>query len=184
MTIIDELHVNFLEVIEEISQENISLRNTATNNFRKSLLLSAASFFEQEVIEVLKAKIRDWGGNRAELNELMRVKVIERQYHTLFNWKGRNANSFFKLFGPEFAEFMVSQIKGDDALDDSIAAFIEVGRERNRLVHSNFGSYTLEKTFDEIFALYSKGKMFVDGIPEFFNKFENRNVDLESEAVD
>lgn len=182
MSVIDELHVDFLAVIEEIGETNISLRNTAINNFRKSLLLSAASFFEKEITEVLKAKIRDWGGNRAELNELVRVKVIERQYHTLFNWDGRNANKFFKLFGTDFGEFMASQVEMDNALKDSIAAFIEVGRERNRLVHSNFGSYTLEKTFDEIFTLYSKGKEFVDSIPEFFEKFESRKVELESRS--
>ena len=180
MTVIDELHVDFLAVIEEISGENVSLRNTATNNFRKSLLLSAASFFEQEIIEILKSKVRDWGGNRVELNELMRVKVLERQYHTLFDWKTRNANQFFKLFGPDFTQFMKSQLKTDESLVESIAAFIEVGRERNRLVHSNFGSYTHEKTFEEIFSLYLKGKNFVDGIPEFFDKFESRDIKSEN----
>ena len=49
---------------------------------------------------------------------------------------------------------MKSMVSGDEKLDSSIKAFIELGRERNRLVHQNFGTYSIEKTSKEIYELY------------------------------
>ena len=56
---------------------------------------------------------------------------------------------------------MKQRIKGDDQLDDSVRAFLELGGERNRLVHEDFGTFTLEKTTEEIHALYSRAMRFV-----------------------
>ena len=33
---------------------------------------------------------------------------------------------------------------------------------RNELVHLNFGSYVIEKTFEEIYDLYTNVSLFVD----------------------
>ena len=60
---------------------------------------------------------------------------------------------------------MVREATDSQELQLSIKAFLEVGRERNRLVHQNFASFVLEKTAAEIFELYEHALYFVDLIP-------------------
>jgi hypothetical protein len=47
----------------------------------------------------------------------------------------------------------------------SVRAFLELGNERNRLVHQNYATFPMEKTLDEIYALYQNAVMFVDALP-------------------
>ena len=91
-------------------------------------------------------------------------KAISRRSHTWFKWEDRNANQFFGLFGSEFKKMMSERIKASDDLGVSIRAFLEVGNERNKLVHQDFASFPLEKTLDEIYALYRQALLFVDDL--------------------
>ena len=97
---------------------------------------------------------------------------MSRQYHTWFQWDGSNANSFFGLFGSDFRDFMKERIREDEELDGSVRAFLELGRERNRLVHQDFGTFPLEKTTAEIHALYTRAMRFVDAVPGALRKFD------------
>jgi len=98
-------------------------------------------------------------------------KVVERQYHNWFDWDARNANRFLKMFGHACSEHMKAAIGDSEPLSASVRAFMEVGRDRNRLVHDNFGSFTLEKTSEEIYKLYQVGREFVDWFPEELRRF-------------
>ena len=49
----------------------------------------------------------------------------------------------------------------NEELKIQMKAFLEIGNERNKMVHENFLTYSLEKTFEEIVDLYHKGKPFV-----------------------
>jgi hypothetical protein len=91
-------------------------------------------------------------------------KAISRQYHTWFAWTGSNANQFFALFGPDFKQTMINKIKKSDQLQNSIRAFLELGGERNKLVHQNYAVFQLEKTLDEIYQLYQSANEFVETI--------------------
>ena len=79
------------------------------------------------------------------VGEIVRNKAVSRQYHTWFQWNARNANSFYGLFGSDFRKFMKRKVR-DDNLGDSVRAFLELGNERNRLVHQDYGVFVLEKT--------------------------------------
>ncbi len=166
-TIVDRLHTDFEGLVEFLSdQSQPSLQSTADETFRKALLLAAASYFEQEIMRIL-LDFADRAGSQNELlTGFFRNKAIKRQYHTLFNWESSNANSFFGLFGDGFKSSAKEEVKANDQLDASVKAFLEVGRERNRLVHQNYGSYTLEKTSDEIFGAFENAKCFVAWIEE------------------
>ena len=94
---------------------------------------------------------------------LVKAKAVARQYHTWFDWDGRNANSFFRLFGRTFLENMRRKVEDDAVLKEGILAFLEIGRERNRLVHEDYGSFSMEKTSDEIYQLHRSAMVFVDG---------------------
>jgi len=92
--------------------------------------------------------------------------TASRQYHTWFDWTRNNANTFFAMFGDGFKGHMAKVIDGDENLAKSISDFMEIGRERNRLVHQDYGSFFLEKTAEEIFASYASALLFVEFIPK------------------
>ncbi len=172
-TVVDELHENFaglLSVLDEAGE--VSLRAVADENFRKSLLLASASYFERRMTETVMSFVEHATNGNVLVASLVRKKAVSRQYHTWFEWNGRNANSFFGLFGNDFRDFMKQRIKDDDQLDDSVRAFLELGGERNRLVHEDFGAFTLEKTTEEIHALYSRTMRFVDAVPGALREFD------------
>ncbi|MCG3169830.1 MAG: hypothetical protein CALGDGBN_01359 [Pseudomonadales bacterium] len=91
-------------------------------------------------------------------------KAISRQYHTWFRWDETNANHFFSLFGNPFKQMMVERTKASEEFRASIRAFLEVGNERNKLIHQDFASFALEKTLEEIYVLYTQSLLFVDGL--------------------
>ena len=68
------------------------------------------------------------------------------------------------MFGPDFKDYVQKEIKLKE-VESSIQAFIEIGRDRNLQVHQDFGSFTLEKTSQEIYALYTKAIEFVTWFP-------------------
>ncbi len=60
---------------------------------------------------------------------------------------------------------MTERMKKSDDMQSSVEAFLELGNERNRLVHQNYATFPMEKTLDEIYALYQSAVMFVDDLP-------------------
>ncbi len=172
-TVVDELHESFaslLSILEEAGE--VSLRAVADENFRKSLLLASASYFERRMTETVISFVEDATNRNALVAALVRNKAVTRQYHTWFQWDTSNANSFFGLFGTDFRDFMKERIKADDELDASVRAFLELGRDRNRLVHQDFGTFPLEKTTEEIHALYTRAARFVDAVPGALREFD------------
>lgn len=133
----------------------VTYENFVGETFRKYLLISCASLFENLIQEIISEFVSK-NTSSEMVKSLVKSKVIERQYHTYFDWKNRSANSFYKLFGGEFADSMKLKIKSDDKLKESEKAFLEIGSERNLLVHENFLGYQLNKTVDEILELFKE----------------------------
>lgn len=165
-SIVDRLHEEFKALTELLRQQGEpSLVVTADDTFRKVLILSAASLFEAQVLEAIQRFVGQACAGNTRVIEFVRRKALARQYHALFSWEDRQANAFFALFGEEFKAAMTSRFKTDEAFAKAVGAFLEVGRERNRLVHQNFGHISLEKTADEIFELYRAAAVFVAELP-------------------
>lgn len=116
--------------------------------------------------------VSDTSNHHALVTAFVRNKAVRRQYHTWFQWDAANANSFFGLFGEGFLGFMKQKIKNDNELAASIRAFLELGNDRNRLVHQDFASFPLEKTSNEIYDLFRKAMIFVDAFPTSLREFE------------
>jgi hypothetical protein len=165
-TVVDRLHEQFTDLVALLDRAGEpSLRAFADDTFRKSLLLCAASHFENEITNVLTSFVEEASNSNALVTSFMRNKAIGRQYFALFNWEETNANQFFSYFGPKFREYMKARAKAEPQLDESIRAFLEIGRERNRLVHQNYGMFTLEKTADELYQRYQQARGFVEAFP-------------------
>ena len=176
-TIVDRLHDEFSGILSVLDRESeISLRNVANENFRKTLLMAAASHFERCMTEAVLHFVARVTREGHVLTWLVKNKVVSRQYHTWFDWQKKNANSFFGLFGDSFLECMKAKVAQDDELESSIQAFLEVGRERNRLVHQDFGNFSLEKTTEEIFSLYRTAMKFVEWFPGALEEFSSEAV--------
>lgn len=146
-------------------KEEISLQNFSEDNLKKVLLLASASYFETQIQQIVEEFANKSSNNNDALVNFLKNKAINRQYHTYFSWDANNANTFLRLFGESFKENFNSN--KDSKLENSIKAFLEIGRERNRLVHQNFANYTIEKTSKEIFDLHNSAIFFVE---EFKNQ--------------
>jgi hypothetical protein len=160
-TIVDTLFKDISDLIKFLHEkEEISLTSFSDSNLRKNLLLASASYFENRFQTIIENFTISKSDNCNALVSFLRNKAIKRQYHMYFNWDGNNVNSFLGLFGEDFRDAFKEIVNTDDDLKNSISAFLEVGRERNRLVHQDFGNYPLEKTSEEIFKLHNKAMIF------------------------
>lgn len=169
---IDKLYREYEDIIKLLDKHgDLSLRSTAQDNFRKTLLMAVASYFEYKIIKNLIDFFQKNTNENDACLEFLKNKAIYRQYHTFFKWDAKNANQFFGLFGQSFKEYMEIEIKKDENLNSSVKAFLELGNERNLLVHGNYITYPLEKTTDEIYILYQKATYFVDIFPKKLESF-------------
>ena len=177
-TPVDALHREFgdlLAVLDEAGE--ISLRSTADANFRKALLLAAASYFERQLTDVVVSFAEAATTPNHVVAWLIKRRVVERQYHTWFDWGKRNANRFFSMFGDSFRGHMIALVNNKDNLSSSIQAFMEIGRERNRMVHQDYGSYTLEKTSEEIYQMYRLATEFVERFSQELRRYSSIGED-------
>ncbi|MET9646770.1 HEPN domain-containing protein [Streptomyces syringium] len=152
------------QMLTELQIREPSFHSSLQMMLPKVLLLAAASEFEHYVCEHLRDYTRECVATPGIVT-LIDQKVISRQYHTHFDWKRRKAGPFWSLFGKEYKKAVEQEIAAKEALKDGLEAFLEVGAVRNELVHSNYATFTLNKTLEEVYNLYSKGCLFIEELP-------------------
>lgn len=174
-TVVDKLFQEFQDLTTYLDKvAETSFRVSVDANFRKSLLLAVASYFENRITEELRTFISEIAAENELVVEFARNKAISRQYHTYFDWgkdkPGKNANAFYGLFGDAFKKFMLE----DKSLNEAVEAFIGLGFDRNRLVHQDYANFALEKTAEEIYKDYQKALTFVDAIPKKLREYSTK----------
>lgn len=169
-TPVDRLYDESVSVIHTLGISELSLAVAAGDSFRKALILAAASYFEHRVSSCVLEFVDERANGSGLVVAFVKNKAVSRQYHTWFKWDDTNANQFFGLFGSDFKQKMVDRIKESEELKRSVRAFLEVGNERNKLVHQDFASFSLEKTLEEIYELYSLALLFVEGLSTFLRE--------------
>ncbi len=174
-TIIDAIYKDNRALLEYLAQQGeVSFQSNVAANFRKTLLLSVASYFESTVKDSL---LEFFGEESKELTvAFVRNKAIERQYHTFFSWEAKNANGFFGLFGSGFREFMSSEVAKNEELAKAIKAFLKLGNSRNELVHENFAIFPLETTPEQIHELYQQAITFIEALPVKLREYNSRQA--------
>jgi hypothetical protein len=172
-SIVDKLYTELSDLRNHLEGAGeISLQNSAEENFRKTFLLASASYFDARFRELLLSFFRDVSKHSPVVVEFAQNTAINsRKYHTLFEWDGKNVNNFYKLFGEDFKTHMLQREKTDTSFAESAKAFLEVGRERNRLIHQNFAAFSIEKNTAELYDLYKKAYQFVVQLPEELRKY-------------
>ena len=153
-----------------LSAGKISEQIVVDDLARKTMLISAASYFEVKLSEAVLTFCKDGVGSNTLIPAIVESKAIKRQYHTWFTWDAKNANTFFSLFGADFLSHMKKMVAESEELEDQIKAFLELGLERNRLVHGDYAAFSVEKTAEEIYQLYLKALLFVEAVPAELNQ--------------
>jgi hypothetical protein len=172
---VQTLHQTLSDIVALLLQQaQPSLAIDLEELHRKALLLSAASYFEFKLAQDLLKFVERAAGEDSPVFHLVRTKAVSRQYHTWFQWDGKNANSFFALFGGNFKSYMEEVCKSDTNLVMGIKEFLSLGSDRNRLVHSNFGSFALEATPAEIMDRFERAEYFVAQFEKHLNEFVER----------
>ena len=139
-----------------------SLAATVDDVFKKTLLLSAASYCESRLTEILLSLYESKCGGSVALSEFVRNQALGRKYHQLFNWEANNANQFFGLLGEDFKAHMLGKLKANSDYKNAEAAFLELGRLRNQAVHDNLAAFSLEKSVGEVLELYDRARSFLN----------------------
>jgi hypothetical protein len=169
---VNQLFDNFEENYQLlISKNEISFATEYKGQFAKILLLACASYFETRIANVVLDTLDT--KNCSLTHSFISKKALSRQYHTLFDWKGKNANSFFGLFGEDFREFMKKRVTEDESLKNSIKDFLELGHLRNQLVHDNYATVTLSLTVEDINEKFISAQSFVSKIEPFSHEYRN-----------
>lgn len=153
-------HGEVIRFLEERGE--VSFSSQISDTFRRSLVLAIASFFETVITDLIRDVVRNEADSSEIVCALVEQKAIKRQYHTYFSWAGKNANSFFALFGDSFKDTAAKKVRENPELDEGIKAFLELGEMRNFLVHQNFVTYSVEKTADELLASFERAAIFVE----------------------
>lgn len=161
-------HKNLKEFLT--GHKEISLEASTDEIYRKTLLLAISSYFEDRITNCVLQYVQDQTHEKHIISELVRTKVVSRQYHTWFDWNSKNVNSFLGMFGEEFKKYATKKIK-NEKLEESIKNFLELGLNRNRLVHQNFASFSLEKTSEELYSSYQSAIKFIEWLPKSLREF-------------
>ncbi len=127
----------------------VSLAQTAQNLFAKSLLLIAASHFEDQLKHVVTSGVAARSGNDPYINTFFKMRGISYQDHAWFDWDKGNANRFYSFFGKKFAEAMKSAIEADGNLSECVTSLVKIGDLRNQIVHNNILVFKLDDKPDE-----------------------------------
>lgn len=172
-TIIDSFYKEFTDLLKFLDDsKEISLRSTVDATFKRTLALEAVSYFEQEITTILKKFVDQKSNSNTLLNNFVENKAIARQYHTFFDWEVKNANRFFSLFGNEFKLSAIQDIKADVELDKAIKDFIDLGSNRNELVHLGFANVALNKTAEEVYHQFQQARKFITFIDAKLNELQ------------
>ena len=175
-TLIDTLYKENSELLDFLElQKQLSFFSDADNKLKKFLIMSAASYFEREIQDIIEKFVSNVSNDNAKIKAFVKNKAIERKYHEYFDWspKNTNANKFLNLFGKDFHRNFECMTKENNKLEDSISAFIELGRLRNELAHENFAEHHIEKTGKEVYSLYRDALKFVEKFKEELLKNES-----------
>ena len=152
------------QMLAELQVREPSFHSTLQTMLPKVLLLAAASEFEHYVCLHLRDYVSDHVTSPGIVS-LVDRKAISRQYHTYVDWPRRKAGPFWALFCKDQKKAIEAEIAAKEPIREGQEAFLEIGSIRNELVHSNYATFTLNKTLEEVYDLYRKGSSFIDELP-------------------
>jgi hypothetical protein len=122
----------------------------------KSMLMSCASFYEDEVTRIVR-NVLDAGNHTGSVRKWLNETAVDGQFYKWFNFRGAtNTNGFLAKFGKEFKDNTRRLLESKDKRKQAEQAFLDLCQKRNECVHRNYAAYSLDLTIQEI---YDKHKL-------------------------
>ena len=179
-TVVDRLYREFSSLLSYLlDAKEQSLEITANEQCRKALLMAAASYFEDEITKIVMNWVAALKPHNRQVENWVQLTGIAYCYHKWFKWEKRDAKAFDGLLRAPFRDYMRAEVQQDGDLEQALRDFLEIGEARNRLVHQNFGSFTLEKTTEEIYSLFQSARRFPSLLAQKLDDFGNIQVEEE-----
>lgn len=127
------------------------------------MLLSAASYYESSIADIILEFAQNVSGGNEWLTSLVRQKAVERQFHTLFDWNSSSPNKFFAHFGSSCKDETAAALRADPKLKEAAEAFMTICSQRNQAAHTNFVNFPVDSlTLDDLHTQFIKGLQFVE----------------------
>lgn len=132
-----------------------------TQMLSKAMLMSCASFYEQEITQIVERIVKRGRDNPIVTNWILK-KAVEGQFYKWFNFRSaKNTNPFLAMFGSEFKDQMRELIDLKDWRSAAESSFLLLCTSRNECVHRNFAAYNLELTIDEIYRAHRQAMSYI-----------------------
>jgi hypothetical protein len=127
----------------------------------KSILLACASFYEYEVVRLVRGVLDNGNHPTGVRNWLCRV-AVDGQFYKWFNFRGaRNTNDFLAMLGPEFKDNMRRLLDAKDSRKKAERDFLDLCQRRNECVHHNYAAYSLDLTLQEIYKKHKSAMSYL-----------------------
>lgn len=127
----------------------------------KSFLLSCASFYEDEVVQVMR-RVLDHGGHSAHVRHWLDNVAIEGQFYKWFDFRtAKNTNPFLSKFGREFRDNMRKVLDAREKRKGAERDFLHLCQKRNECVHRNYAAYSLDLTIQEIYEKHRSAMSYI-----------------------
>ena len=120
--------------LQYVPQAGAAVLVNTRSAFAKAMVLAAGNWLERRTVEALLGYAKS-ASSKETLVFLVRTRVLDRQFHTLFDWKSGKVNSFLGNFGSDFKrKVQEAANENEDVLRASLD-FMELVAERNVLAH-------------------------------------------------
>ncbi|MBN7798431.1 HEPN domain-containing protein [Parahaliea mediterranea] len=127
----------------------------------KSLLLSCASLYEEEIVWAIRDVVKA-GRFYEPMSTFLEKSAIDGQFYKWFDFRSaKNTNPFLSKFGPDFREKMRQLIDKRENRQVAEANFLELCKKRNESVHRNYAAYSLDLTLHEIYEKHKSAMSYI-----------------------
>ncbi len=174
MNEVERIHQD-LVAIEKIviASNDVSAVAAYGEHSAKTLLLAGASYFERRVTSAVQIYLEASTASDA-VKHFTYHQAVDRKFFSFFDFSAdaKNINGFLSKFGPAFSIWAKDDM-GKAGIDkDAQVAFLDFCRLRNSLVHSNYATFPINKTLEEVKIAFDAASKLLLWIEGAFSKFE------------
>ena len=134
--------------------------------FAKAMVLAAGNWLERRTLQALLQFAESTSNNDA-LVHLVKTRVLDRQFHALFDWESGKTKSFFGKFGPIFKQKAQEATNGNEKIQRAALDFMELVAERNSLAHNSRISDEAQFTPSQVRTKFYNATGWVSWVGQF-----------------
>ena len=137
--------------------------------FAKAMILAAGNWLERRTVQTILDVARS-ASSQDTLVFLVERRVLNRQFHTLFNWKSGKVDYFLSHFGPDFKKEAQEAAKQNEEVLRASLDFMELVAERNTLAHDKRISDEAQFTPSQVRSKFYNAAGWVSWVGQFLTE--------------